>query len=313
MARSPAFRTVPHMLKATHSISVVDTPPPHPPLPTITTVLMSFWSAGANLGCVCTVPPPCLLKQMGDTAGCNDGNCADSDTSSHSPQIGWAADGFPVYGPRGPSGTMMKTCTVTGGTYGTAVCTDDCGGYYNNGGTIDNFVYRYYMQGNLLQHELISLCALQVHTIPASRATLPLAPHLAPATTHTRRCAFADAVPVASHAVWGHSPCHHVALSQAPKLTVLPAAAPRLSPLATALVGLELICPPVCHSTLLAVRVQTLDAPAPHAPPNPQHQPHARRAVLPTAALVIPVPIQATQCALLCFLFLPWPWSYFRS
>jgi len=93
------------------------------------------------------VPPPCLLKQMGDTAGCNDGNCADSDTSSHSPQIGWAADGFPVYGPRGPSGTMMKTCTVTGGTYGTAVCTDDCGGYYNNGGTIDNFVYRYYMQG----------------------------------------------------------------------------------------------------------------------------------------------------------------------
>ena len=84
---------------------------------------------------------------MGGDGSCNNGNCQDSGSSAHSPQIGWAADGFPIYGPRGPSGTMMKTCTVTGGTYGTAICTDACGGYYKDDGSIDQFKYRYYMQG----------------------------------------------------------------------------------------------------------------------------------------------------------------------
>jgi hypothetical protein len=37
----------------------------------------------------CHVPPSCLLNQLGQTA------------TAHSPQIGWMADGFPVYGPRG--------------------------------------------------------------------------------------------------------------------------------------------------------------------------------------------------------------------
>ncbi|CAK0801169.1 unnamed protein product [Prorocentrum cordatum] len=81
------------------------------------------------------VPPSCLLNQLGQT------------DSSHSPHLGWAFDGFPIYGPRGPNGTMMQTCTVTGGTYGTDVCTDDCGGYYSADGTIDDFVYRYYTLG----------------------------------------------------------------------------------------------------------------------------------------------------------------------
>merc|ERR1719383_1302535 len=80
-------------------------------------------------------PPSCLLSQLGQ------------EDASHSPQIGWAQDGFPVYGPRGPSGVMMQTCTVTGGTYGTDTCTDDCGGYYSDDDSIDNFVYRYYMMG----------------------------------------------------------------------------------------------------------------------------------------------------------------------
>ncbi|CAE8596179.1 unnamed protein product [Polarella glacialis] len=83
----------------------------------------------------CHVPPHCLLNQLGQTSG------------SHSPQIGWAFDGFPVYGPRGPGGVMMQTCSITGGTYGAAVCTDDCGGYYQNDGTIDEYYYRYYIQG----------------------------------------------------------------------------------------------------------------------------------------------------------------------
>ena len=79
------------------------------------------------------VPPSCLLAQLGMSDG------------AHSPQVGWMADGFPVYGPLGPSGTAMKTCTVTGGTIGQDVCTDDCGGYY--GDTGDGYKYRYYMMG----------------------------------------------------------------------------------------------------------------------------------------------------------------------
>lgn len=85
----------------------------------------------------CHVPPSCLLKQLGEAS------------SAHSPQVGWAFDGFPVYGPRGPGGVLMQACSVTGGTYGTAVCTDDCGGYYRNDGTIDKFVYRYYTMGSV--------------------------------------------------------------------------------------------------------------------------------------------------------------------
>jgi len=86
----------------------------------------------------CHVPPNCLMYQLGGNA---------ISTTAHSPQVGWAADGFPVYGPHGPSGTMMKTCTNSGGTYGTDVCTDNCGGYYKDDDSIDNFKYRYYIQG----------------------------------------------------------------------------------------------------------------------------------------------------------------------
>ena len=79
------------------------------------------------------VPPVCLLRQLGATEG------------APSPQVGWMLDGFPIYGPLGPGGTAMKTCTVTGGTFGVDDCTDDCGGYY--GDTGDGFMYRYYFLG----------------------------------------------------------------------------------------------------------------------------------------------------------------------
>merc|ERR1712086_1051485 len=84
------------------------------------------------------VPPSCLMYQLGGWA---------IDSSAHSPQLGWAADGFPVYGPHGPSGTRMQTCSITGGTYGTASCTDNCGGMYKVDSSIDDFYYRYYIQG----------------------------------------------------------------------------------------------------------------------------------------------------------------------
>lgn len=79
------------------------------------------------------MPPSCLLRQKGMAAG------------RHSPQIGWAADGFPIYGPLGVDGTLMMTCTETGGTEGTDICTDECAGYYGDIG--DGYMYRYYMQG----------------------------------------------------------------------------------------------------------------------------------------------------------------------
>merc|ERR1712139_475878 len=60
------------------------------------------------------VPPSCLLRQLGDQG------------DGRSPQVGWAYDGFPIYGPKGPGGKVMKMCGKTGAdaTY----CTDKCGG-----------------------------------------------------------------------------------------------------------------------------------------------------------------------------------------
>lgn len=81
----------------------------------------------------CHVAPTCLLQQLGN------------DHASHSPQVGWAADGFPVYGPRGPGGITMQTCTQTGGTYGSDVCAGDDGGYYASLAGVDEFVFRYYI------------------------------------------------------------------------------------------------------------------------------------------------------------------------
>lgn len=81
------------------------------------------------------VPPSCLLRQLGQQFG------------FPSPQIGWALDGFPIYGPRGPNGQFMQSCTVTRGTFGKDMCTDMCGGYYSDDGSIDNYTYRYYVQG----------------------------------------------------------------------------------------------------------------------------------------------------------------------
>lgn len=76
------------------------------------------------------VPPSCLLRQLGASA------------SSHSPQIGWAFDGFPIYGPRGEGGVLVKRCSLGN----SAPCVDDCGGIE---GTYldDGYKYRYYIMG----------------------------------------------------------------------------------------------------------------------------------------------------------------------
>eukprot|EP00462_Mataza_sp_D1_P011412 CAMPEP_0175165612 /NCGR_PEP_ID=MMETSP0087-20121206/27193_1 /TAXON_ID=136419 /ORGANISM="Unknown Unknown, Strain D1" /LENGTH=320 /DNA_ID=CAMNT_0016455029 /DNA_START=70 /DNA_END=1032 /DNA_ORIENTATION=+ len=74
------------------------------------------------------IPPSCLLRQLS------------AQDNAHSPQIGWAFDGFPVYGPRGASGKMMKKCTIDS----TAPCLDECGGIAS---AYEGYNYRYHIQG----------------------------------------------------------------------------------------------------------------------------------------------------------------------
>jgi hypothetical protein len=57
-------------------------------------------------------PPSCLLRQLNQT------------DQTASPQIGWVLDGFPVMGPRGPTGKRMRQCTQPGESM---PCLDDCG------------------------------------------------------------------------------------------------------------------------------------------------------------------------------------------
>jgi hypothetical protein len=93
-------------------------------------------SSGASPGNYHThVAPPCLLHQLGQT------------DDSLSPLLGFMVDGFPIYGPRGPGGVMIKRCSEA--TADPTYCTDQCGGIYDDSQTIwaDGYVYRYFMMG----------------------------------------------------------------------------------------------------------------------------------------------------------------------
>lgn len=83
------------------------------------------------------VPPVCLLQQLGESVG------------RHSPLIGWALDGFPIYGSYGTNGTMMVSCTSLGSKYvpGVSVCLDACNGYGGPLNGVDDYLYRYYIAG----------------------------------------------------------------------------------------------------------------------------------------------------------------------
>lgn len=87
-------------------------------------------------------PPSCLLAQaeadapMGTTVA-----------NGHSPQIGWAQDGFPIYGPLGPEGVEIRNCGAAGAhaTY----CQDECGGLEMELDGVDQYKYRYYITGKV--------------------------------------------------------------------------------------------------------------------------------------------------------------------
>ena len=83
-------------------------------------------------------PPSCLIAQANKEAPISDG---------HSSQIGWAQDGFPIYGPLGPGGVEIRNCGASGAhpTY----CQDKCGGYEGELPGVDNYKYRYYITGKV--------------------------------------------------------------------------------------------------------------------------------------------------------------------
>jgi len=79
------------------------------------------------------VTPSCLLDQLGDH----------SDVTEHSPIIGWAFDGFPVYGPHGPGGDLIYPCNHSNAN--DSACLDECGGTEQY--EIDGFLYHYHIVG----------------------------------------------------------------------------------------------------------------------------------------------------------------------
>ena len=109
------------------------------------------------------IPPTCLIAQMGGL-----------DTTQHSPQIGWMYDGFPIYGNRGPSGTMMKRCGQVGAHE--TICLDKCNGYYSDDGSIDVYKYRYYITGELSDQTTIPTSPLPTSS-PANESYFPFTPY----------------------------------------------------------------------------------------------------------------------------------------
>jgi len=82
------------------------------------------------------IPPTCLLKQLNIV-----------ETQSHGDIIGWALDGFPIYGPYGQSSNMMFKCSDTTRANQND-CVDSCGGHSQH--VVGNgYLYHYHMIGNV--------------------------------------------------------------------------------------------------------------------------------------------------------------------
>jgi len=93
-------------------------------------------------------PPSCLLAEAEAASSSNPGVSV-----GHSPQVGWAADGFPIYGPKGAGGIKMLNNPSCSGSH----CCDSCGGRQEALADLDSFLYRYYLTGDT--SDLISLPA----------------------------------------------------------------------------------------------------------------------------------------------------------
>ena len=95
-------------------------------------------------------PPSCLIAQA---------EAANPTGTGHSPQIGWAWDGFPIYGP-----------LYTGGVELTHADVDACSGIQEELPALDKFKYRYYVIGSTS-----NLYALPSHPKPAA-SSYPFTP-----------------------------------------------------------------------------------------------------------------------------------------
>ena len=69
----------------------------------------------------------------------------------HSVQVGWALDGFPIYGPIGPNGIQMQPCSSLSTSESVTVdyCLDECNGLYGAFQGVDDYMYRYYISGEM--------------------------------------------------------------------------------------------------------------------------------------------------------------------
>lgn len=115
------------------------------------------------------IPPVCLIQQLTEMRQVNiteqeTTSVTNSDTAPdtitdvvlrssvlHSVQIGWALDGFPVYGPVGPNGILMQPCSTLSVEQSPSVdfCLDECNGLYGSLEGVDDFLYRYYVSGEM--------------------------------------------------------------------------------------------------------------------------------------------------------------------
>ena len=79
------------------------------------------------------IAPSCLLQQLNATQS----------GQGHSPLIGWAYDGFPVYGPHGIDGESMFGCSHNSAE--DSDCVDSCNGHAQH--EIAGFLYHYHILG----------------------------------------------------------------------------------------------------------------------------------------------------------------------
>lgn len=118
------------------------------------------------LSCVCIglyryySLPDCLYRQLSlqrnVSAGVVEG--------SHSAQVGWALDGFPIYGPRSVRGIKMLPCTHPSAH--PQLCLDNCGGFFGKLKGVDEFLYRYYLPSNYSATQEVA-CSANVRSLGA--------------------------------------------------------------------------------------------------------------------------------------------------
>lgn len=139
------------------------------------------------------IPPSCLIDDLGARTTSEDSPSADL----HSMQVGWALDGFPVYGPLGPGGVQMMPCTNPGRHQ--TLCLDSCNGYYGRLAGVDEYLYRYYMTGPVGSGKCSSATEVNGALVTCDREDAKCCSDVVPPTTFApytlgcyRGCAYND-------------------------------------------------------------------------------------------------------------------------